>query len=255
MQSDVPGANVGNIVRCKFRKGKGMIDTYFEDCFCEDGEYYEPSEAEAKMQEITDMLKGAVKQEIKDELERLRKENAELRQYKDKFQENNEKVGQELRNLRFEKEKLERTVKQARIRELLGEYIVAGWVVQRVYSEKPKCDKCNEKRELVYYSPRGKEMRESCECSESTLSYRVQTTELIRVEIRKEWDSIKWCRTYFTAPTIWKDGKEVEDSIERTSHVYNDEAFEKIAESYLATRYVFLDEEKCKEFCEYLNKK
>ena len=234
------------------------MDTCFEDYFCEDGEYYEPSEAEAKMREITDMLKGAVKQEIKDELERLRKENAELRQYKDKFQENNEKVGQELRNLRFEREKLERTVKQARIRELLGEYIVAGWVVQRVYNEKPKCDKCNERRELVYFSPRGKEMRESCECSETTVSYRVQTTELIGIETHKEWGSIKWRRTYYTAPTIWKDGSEFEDSIERISRVYSDETnekFEDIDNSYVATKIVFLNEAKCQEFCDYLNNK
>lgn len=236
--------------------GDDILDNLCDDdeCFGDDEEYFEPSETHMKMREIIGMLKTTAKQEIKDELERLRRENAELQQYKDKFRENNEKVGQELRNLRFERERLERTVKQARIRELLGEYIVAGWVVQRVYTEKPKCDKCNERREIVYYSPRGKEQRESCECATSTLSYKVQTTELIEIETRKKFGELEWLRVYYTTPTIYEDGKEREESIERTSRVYDGKPFNEISD-YWSTSVVFLDEAKCQEFCDYLNNK
>lgn len=233
------------------------MNIYGDDIFdnlCDDDEYFDLSIAETKMREITDMLKTAVRQDIKNEIERLREENAELQQYKDKFRENNEKVGQELRNLRFERERLERTVKQARIRELLGEYIVAGWVVQRVYTEKPKCDKCNERREIVYYSPRGKEQRESCECATSTLSYKVQTTELIEIETRKNFGELEWLRFYYTAPTIYEDGKERDESIERTRRVYDGKPFDEISD-YWSTFVVFLDEAKCQEFCDYLNNK
>lgn len=231
-----------------------MAIYYGDDFFCDDDEFYEPSEAEAKLREITDMLKGAVRQEVKDELERLRRENAELQQYKDKQEENDARLAQALDEFKAEKEKIERTVKRARIRELLGEYIVGGWVVQRVYTEKPKCDKCNEKREIVYYTPRGKERRESCECAEATLSYRVQTTELIEIETMKSFGELKWLRVYYTAPTIWKDGREGEESIERTSKVYDGKPFDEIAD-YWCTSIVFFDEAKAQEFCDYLNNK
>lgn len=231
-----------------------MAIYYGDDFFCDDDEFYEPSEAEEKLREITDMLKGAVRQEVKDELERLRRENAELQQYKDKQEENDAQLARALRELKAEKEKIERTVKRARIRELLGEYIVGGWVVQRVYAEKPKCDKCNEKREIVYYTPRGKEQRESCECAEKTLSYRVQTTELIEIETRGVFGELKWLRTYYTAPINWGDGREHEESIQRTQRVYDGEPFEKI-EGWWATDYVFFDEAKAQEFCDYLNNK
>ena len=224
------------------------MDIYYDD------DFYEPSEAEAKLREIADMLKGAVKQEIKDELEWLRREKAELQRFKDKQRENDAELAQAFRELRAEREKLERTVKQARIRELLGEYIVAAWVVQRVYTEKPKCDKCNERREIVYYSPRGKEHCESCECAEKTVSYRVQATELVEIETIKKFGELEWSRVYYTAPTIWEDGKEHEESIERTRNVYDGKPFEEISD-YWCTNVVFLDESKCQEFCDYLNNK
>lgn len=225
------------------------MNNYYDD------EFYEPSEAEAKMQEITDMLKESVKQEIKSELEWLRSENAELRQYKEKQRENDAELARALRELKAEKEKLERDVKKARIRELFGDDIVSAWVVKRVYSQKPKCDKCNSERKIEFLSPRGKKCKEDCECSECTVSYVPQKTELIQIKTDTEWGDVKWKRVYYSAPTIWHDGTEIEDSVQHVSRVYTGESFADIGDSYRATGTVFLDETKCKEFCDYLNNK
>lgn len=230
------------------QKGNEMCN-YYED------EFYEPSEAEAKMQEITDMLKESVKQEIKSELERLREENAELRQYKEKQRENDAELARALRELKAGKEKLERDVKKARIRELFGDHIVSAWVVQRIYSQKPKCNKCNSERKIEFLSPRGKKCKEDCECSECMVSYVPQKTELIEFKTSDEWSDVKWRCVYYSAPTIWYDGTEIEDSVHRLSNVYAGEPFSDIGESYRATQTVFLDEAKCREFCDYLNNK
>lgn len=225
------------------------MNSYFDD------EFYEPSEAEAKMHEIAEMLKGSVKQEIMNELERLRSENAELQKYKEKWRENDAELARSLRELKAAKANLEQVVKNARIRELFGDYITSAWVVQRVYSRKPKCDKCNSDRKIEFLSPRGKKCQEDCECSESTVSYVPQKTELIEFETKTEWSDVKWVRRYYSAPTIWYDGKEIEDSVQRITWVYKGESFADIGDSYRATQIVFLDESKCKEFCDYLNNK
>lgn len=225
------------------------MNSYYDD------EFYEPSEAEAKMQEIAEMLKGSVKQEIMNELERLRSENAELRQYKDKQQENDAELARALRELKAAKANLERDVKKARIKELFGDYIVSAWVVQRIYSHKPKCDKCNSERKIEYLTPRGNKRTEDCECSECTVSYVPKQTELIEFETKTEWGDIKWRRVYYSAPSIWHDGTEIEDSVHRINWVYKGESFADISDSYRATQIVFLDESKCKEFCDYLNNK
>lgn len=224
------------------------------DNYLFDDEIYELSDAAVKMQEITDMLKESVKQEVKDEIERLRKENTVLQEYKKHQEENDEKLARELSKLEKERRNLESKIKKARIKELLGDYIVTAWVVQRIYTEKPKCNRCNEKRELVFKSPRGREYYESCECSEPIVSYNPQATELISIKTREDRGDVLYTRTYFIAPTIYQTSREIEDSFERTSRVYNGEAYEDI-DGFYSTSIVFLEKSKCQDFCDYLNHK
>ena len=51
----------------------------------DDEDYFEPSEFDEKIEELKEELRNSVRQEIKDEVERLRKENEELRDIKDNF--------------------------------------------------------------------------------------------------------------------------------------------------------------------------
>lgn len=217
-------------------------------------EYFEPSELDERMREIAETLKESVKAEIKQELETLRAENERLREYERMAHENDIRLAAELNKLDQERTGLRKSVRNARLRELFGDYITTAWCVQRIYTKKPKCDKCNAEREIEYKSPRGKTMYEPCECSDAEIHYEVKPTELISVERTDRWGETKYNRTYFTAGAIWADGSVIENSIERTNDVYNDEPLEEL-KPYYAMRYIFLDESKCKEFCEYLNSK
>ena len=53
--------------------------------YWDDEDYFEPSEFDEKIEELKEELRNSVRQEIKDEVERLRKENEELRDIKDNF--------------------------------------------------------------------------------------------------------------------------------------------------------------------------
>ena len=84
--------------------------------------YDEPSEFDIQIEEWKDTLRECVKKEYKEEMERLRKENAELLDIKKNWQE-------KIRELETEKFKLkvatidaENKAKKARLRELLDAF-------------------------------------------------------------------------------------------------------------------------------------
>ena len=92
-------------------------------------------------------------------MERLRKENAELQQYKQERQEvENVKKWYESR-LQTEVEAYKRELRSAKIKELFGDYIVIGWGVKKKITLPPKCNKCDEIRYIHFKSPSGKDLR------------------------------------------------------------------------------------------------
>ena len=91
-------------------------DEWFEENWCED-----PREEETALIEA---IKEGVRQDIKSEMERFRKENAELQQYKQERQEiENIKKWYESR-LQTEVETYKRELRTAKIKELFGDYNV-----------------------------------------------------------------------------------------------------------------------------------
>ena len=114
---------------------------------------------------LIDAIKNSVRDDIKQEMERLRKENAELQQYKQERQEvENIKKWYESR-LQTEVEAYKGELRSAKIKELFGDYIVIGWGVKQKITLPPKRDKCGEGRYIHFKSPSGKDLREPCQCA------------------------------------------------------------------------------------------
>ena len=137
-------------------------------------DFYEPSEYEIMVKQFKDELKKSVKQEIKDELERLRKENQELQEIKRNFNKALVEEQEYLRQKRFELEMAKRDLARKRVDELLKE---AGlykelYTIEYEYVRKKKCDKCDEDRRIWYKTPSGKDAYEYCECNESYKKYK-----------------------------------------------------------------------------------
>lgn len=226
----------------------------YEDFSPYSEEIYKPIEVEEKLNEIKSILKEAVREDLLTELATLRKENERLREYERTADANDAKLAKELQKLASERKKLEKNVKNMRIRELFGDFISTAWCVQTIYNEKPKCDKCNDKRQLEYKTPRGVTMHENCECSEKLIHYEPKQTELIEIQSCERFGENEIIRTYYTAGTLGTTGKVIEDSVQRTSLVYNGRPFKEL-KGYNKSCCIFLDKAKCEEYCDYLNNK
>ena len=209
-------------------------DSWFEENWCE-----EPREEEMALIEA---IKESVRQDIKTEMERLRKENAELQQYKKERQEiENVKKWYESR-LQTEVEAYKGELRTAKIKELFGDYIVIGWGVKQKITLPPKCDKCDQNRYVHFKSPSGKDLMEPCQCAKGKEEYFPLELYLIRIKQGGIFNGERKIFNYY-APSV-HDSDDYRDVFDR---VYKGEPFEKVN----VWNAVFLNKEDCEKYCEW----
>ena len=235
-----------------------MYNDYFD--------FPEPSTGDIVFEELKRVLLGTLKEEIKTELEHLRKENEELRPYK----EDRDRLQYELQRVKAECDRkvtdANRNARALALEDLFGECVVDAWKVDREYITGPKCDKCDENRKLHYVTPRGKAMTEACECSESFTKYVPKPAVMTRFKVHPKAcvsdqdknDAYRHpvYRWYTTEWETIEDGTEfvVDSDYEIGSHRFADRVdtpFEKLSEWHS----VFTSKERCQAFCDYLNTK
>lgn len=209
---------------------------YYDDLFGEDW-CEEPREEETALIEA---IKENVKQDIKIEMQRLRKENAELQQYKKERQEI-EKIKNDYESrLQTQIEAYKRELRTAKINELFGDYIVIGWGVNQKTILPPKCDKCDEDRYIHFKSPSGKDFKEPCQCAKGKKEYYPLEVELIRIQQEGIFNSKRRIYSYYTP--FDKDSSDYRAIYDRA---YKGEPFENV--NYY--NIVFLDKETCEKYC------
>ena len=207
-------------------------DRWFDENWCE-----EPREEEMALIEA---IKENVKQDIKQEMERLRKENEELQQYKQERQEvENIKKLYESR-LQTEVETYKRELRTAKSKELFGDYIVIGWGVKQKITLPPKCNKCDQNRYVHFKSPSGKDLMEPCQCAKGKKEYFPLELYLIRIKQGSIFNGERKIFNYY-APSV-HDSDDYRDVFDR---VYKGEPFEKVN----VWNAVFLNKEDCKKYC------
>lgn len=233
-----------------------MYNDYFD--------FPEPSTGDIVFEELKRVLLGTLKEEIKTELETLRAENAELRPFK----EDRDRMEQELARVRAD---CVRKVKEAQdaarnstFESLLGEHMVQAWKVGREYLSPPKCDKCDKNRKLHFTSPRGKDMTEPCECSQSTTIYKPVPALLARFRVKpmakagnQERDD-NFCDKplYYWYTTEYSTLDNAEFVISSESEIGAPRASDLKPISELNEWHsVFTSIERCQEFCNYLAEK
>ena len=145
---------------------------YDEQYFCE------PSEFDEKCEELIDMLRQKANDDIKAELEKLRKENLEMKEVFNNYNAKVKELEQAKRKYNFDvqnmRSEIEREVKKLRLSQMLEDFQTTLYMVKNVGKEKPKCDKCNEKGYIQYFTPRGRKAEEWCECRELEKFYGVE---------------------------------------------------------------------------------
>lgn len=140
-----------------------------------DDYYVEPSEFDEKCRELIDMLRSSATDEIKSELETLRKENASMKDiaenYKEKVRELEKAKNQYEWNEAKLRREIESEVRRARLSQILEGFQTVLYRVDNQGIEKPKCDKCDENGYIHFPSPSGRDCTEYCDCRDKLPYY------------------------------------------------------------------------------------
>ncbi|MCY7484308.1 hypothetical protein [Paenibacillus alvei] len=143
--------------------------SYYDEDF-----YAEPSEFEEQIDSLKESLMQAVRDEFKSEMDRLRKENEELKPVKERMKQIEWERKREKQELEKIKADAMKEAKKLRITELLKDYRRAIYTVdsKRVYA--PKCEKCDDQRNVEYTTPLGRQAKEECSCKTYTTKYELR---------------------------------------------------------------------------------
>ena len=224
-----------------------------------DDYFREPSEFEIQIEEFKDSLRNAVKDEIKDRIESLEKELAELKEFRDEknkfvreYESKIQEMQREVSNTKIAAKESEEKWKKARLYQLLGDYLIVGWKVGNSWEYGEKCDKCDDNRKIHFTSPQGKEYTEDCQCAKRYYRYFPEEATLSKIYVRKKnfrWDDKGETDFYNRYYTVERRNDDDYDRYESSNDVYEhgDIDFEKVN----SWRAVFLNEEDCQKYCDW----
>lgn len=217
-----------------------FYDDYFEDF----------SLFDMQIEEFKDSLRNSVKDEIKNKIKELEEEVAELKEFREEKDKITRKCEEDIRAANKRAEEAESKWKKARLHELLGEFLTIGWRANPEFVYGEKCDKCDENRKIRFTSPQGREYTEDCDCSRRYPFYSPREESICKMYVPKKrygYDDGKqdFYNRYYTIVN-----ESDYDRYDSTDSVYGHDAdFEKVNKY----RAIFLYEEDCKLYCDWLN--
>lgn len=224
-------------------------------------DYFEPSKEELIISEIKDKLMNNIKEEIKNEIEQLKKENNELKEYRDNKEKMEREYQNKIRELEYEYQQKERTLMRKPIRELIEIVDKDYYCINYKYIKKEKCDKCDDKRKLHLIDCYGKEHLVNCVCDDSYKSkYKVDVKRIgviTELSIRNEKLSM-WCDLRYK-DSYKSDEEYIHGSyFDKESIIYDYDKFIKNFEfdsKCYFHNYLFANKEDAQKFADYVNEK
>lgn len=111
-------------------------------------DFYEPSEFDSQIEDFKNYLRETVKTEILEELDSLRKENESLRDIKNRIREIEREHIKAVQNARQE-------VMRMKFADIIKACSKVFYAPELYGIQQPKCDRCNDKREIEYTTPLG----------------------------------------------------------------------------------------------------
>ena len=210
---------------------------YYDDDF-----YTEPCEFDAEIESFKEALSKAIQEKFLNEMEELREENISLREFRD----NKARYERELRAIKDEYQRkmqdAERQANQKKLKDILSAFAAIGYRATPEYKQRPKCDQCDDNRYIHFLSPMGRQMTEECSCAKRTCTYSPKDVHLLKFYVGKEIVD-----TYFERVDKSSDY----DSYSLRAQIYdkNRKPFEDV--NWFTT--VFLQENDCQQFCNWLN--
>lgn len=207
------------------------------------------SEFDRELDELKQSLMRGVKKEITDKIDRLEKELAELNEFRTQRDAIMKERNEESHRCAAIVEEANRNARRARLRELMADVQIEVWRVKGGDSVfvVPKCGKCDEKRNIHFVSPGGKEMTEACECRKIKTLYVPAKEVLVEFCIDRGYnktDIYTWYRECSDDPDRMTNG------IPAKGFWSTEQGF---SQETNAWSLVFRTEEDCRAYCAFLN--
>ncbi|MEB4785009.1 hypothetical protein P5G60_25095 [Paenibacillus jamilae] len=213
--------------------------------------YDEPSEFDQKMEELKESLMDSVKQDHKDEVARLRKENAELQEVKRTLKTLQSTYEMKERELNREIKEAESKVRHLRLSTLLESFGVTLFSADMDFVKLPKCDKCDEKRRIHYKTPLGRESYERCTCDESVVYYKPRENTLTEFKFGRNREMLAWYKVSKSKSDSEDDYAEIASTTMLKQLYQEGMKFEDLQKHGV----FFKKEEECQAYCDWLNEK
>lgn len=154
-------------------------------------DFYDDSpEIEVLTEEFKRSLLKSVKEEFLNEMDRLKKENAELKEFKIKKAEYDSQLEKYKKIKKLELEQLRQVAEKKRLMDILKDnFMTTAYYPQYTWKYKyDKCDKCDEHRNIHFKSPLGRALIEPCSCTKRVNYYKPKECSV--VEIRSNFNSL-----------------------------------------------------------------
>ena len=230
--------------------------------------YWEPSEADILFDDVKNKLLDAVKSSIKADMEALKTRNEYLKQRNKELEQHARNLATKERELQYKAENIEREIErkfyEKAVDNILSKAVEESCVyfAQNTPHSRPKCDLCNDKRELVHTWPSGKTVSTRCECSDS--DYWFEPAEAVITTLKYSMRHSRYqSERCYAVNTYYKpfgaDGYDdydyrefkityvVDEFTEETKNLHNDLGWR--------NHIGFKTQEECQKYCDWLNEK
>lgn len=229
--------------------------------------YYEPSDADIFFDEMKEKFREYLTDNVKYELDRLIKENADLREKNNKLSDENRKLNSEKQSAAWSKDTIRREVENEFYTKNIDEVFkdrlenIDVWFADYAAHNQPKCQYCNNDRKRVYKDPDGFEVEVACNCGKrihryepntatfGTLTYCVKPSRYSseRKIFVKDWSLYKPNNTY--CDYGYGDFK-----ILHIVDAFNNDVLDLRNTLSYGEKIGFKNKAECQKFCDWLNK-
>lgn len=210
-------------------------------------DYYEPSATDEILIEYQQKMKDILLGSIKEEIENIKSENIKLKEENNILSQKVNEIDSKERELEHKKSNLLWEVRRERLSELMKDFQIIMYQAYSIYEDLPKCDNCDENREIKFISPLGNEMKESCTCNKRKTVYITREHICTEFKVNRDGKSLAaWYKVNSDKDYDWY-GYESNDYLET---VYNENM------NYIDLsrhKTFFKSKEECQKYCDWLN--
>ncbi|BFH15863.1 hypothetical protein WJ0W_003328 [Paenibacillus melissococcoides] len=214
--------------------------------------YYEPSEFEQQIESLKESLVNAVKDEYKAEMERLRKENAELQVVKQNFEIIKSEYRKKELELEQKKKSILREVRNERLSKLMEGMSMDMYTVNWEYVQGEKCQNCDAYRRIYFKSPQGNPLSEDCLCKKAKLVYTPGMAVCYEFKVQTWGDCNGLVLRYVCQANKHED---IMSFSGRTISYVTSETTSNDYEKMDTYKALFKTVEECQAYCDWLNAK